>query len=368
VQILMQMYYPYVLITLIVLVFLALNFYAYKKSIQLPIYFDLALALALIIFAGLRSADVDHMGYQGIFTTVDAAAHKSLLHQALKAKDILFGFMVIIKSSLNLSVTTFLLVSAALSIGIKFAVFRYAFGNAILGLSLYFFTYYFVHDFTQIRIAIALSCCFLALVLLLKEHRVWYVFFCVVAVGFHAQTVFFVVATLPLLTQLKYKHLLILISIVVSGLLLAGFDFFLNITPSRSVYYLGATGLKLSAITAITLNAILIITTYLSTTHQLKQSFDQEIAKVSMLLYIGGILFLFIMLYTSEVFAWRVYEMFSAFSIFIILTGLRSNPKKLTLIASIAYIILNTAIIIRSGLLVPYSINSSFTEALHGLY
>jgi hypothetical protein len=256
------MYYPYALITLIVLVFLTLNFYAYKKSIQLPIYFDLILALALIIFAGLRSADVDYMGYIDIFNKVDAAAHKSLFHQALKARDLLFGFMVIIKSSLNLSVTTFLLVSAALSIGIKFAVFRYAFGNAILGLGLYFFTYYFVHDFTQTRVAIALSCCFLALVLLLKEHRIWYVFFCVLAAGFHAQTVFFVVATIPLLTQLKYKYLLILILIVVSGLLFAGLDLFLNITPSRSVDYLGATGLKLSAITAITLNAFLIATTY----------------------------------------------------------------------------------------------------------
>jgi hypothetical protein len=334
----------------------------------LPIYFDLILALALIIFAGLRSADVDYMGYQEIFTNVDAAAHKSLLKQALKARDLLFGFMVVVKSSLNLNITTFLLVSAALSIGIKFAVFRYAFGSAILGLGLYFFTYYFVHDFTQIRVAIALAFCFMALVLLLKEHRFWYVFFCVVAVSFHAQTVFFVIATIPLLTQLKYKYFLILISVVISGLLIVGFDFFLHITPSRSIVHPGATGLKLTALTAITLNAILIITTYLSSIHQLKQSFDQELAKVSVLLYIGGILFLFIMLYTSEVFAWRVYEMFSAFSIFIILTGLRSNPKKLTLIACITYIILNTVIIIRSGLLVPYSINSSFTEALHGLY
>jgi hypothetical protein len=367
-QILIQIYYPYLLITLIVLFFLALNFYAYKNSIKLPIYFELMLALALIIFAGLRSTDVDYMGYIDIFNKVDAAAHKSLLHQALQARDLLFGFMVIIKSSLNLNVTTFLLVSAALSIGIKFAVFRYAFGSAILGLGLYFFTYYFMHDFTQIRIAIALACCFLALVLLLKEHRVWYVFFCVVAVGFHAQTAFFVVATLPLLTQLKYKFFLILILIVISGLLFAGFDFLLNITSSRTSVHLGTTDLKLTAITALTVNAVLIITTYISIIHQLKQPFEQELAKASMLLYIGGFIFFFIMLNTSEVFAWRIYEMFSAFSIFIILTGLRAKPKKLTVIASITYIIFNTVIIIRSGLLVPYSIHSSFTEALHGFY
>jgi hypothetical protein len=367
-QILIQMYYPYVLITLLVLFFLASNFYAYKNSIQLPIYFELILALALIIFAGLRSADVDYMGYIEMINKVDAASHQPLLHQALKAKDILFGFMIIIKSSLSLNVSTFLLVLATLSIGIKFAVFRYAFGSAILGLGLYFFTYFFMHDFTQIRAAIALSCCFLALVLLLKEQRFWYVFFCVVALGFHAQTVFFVVATLPLLTQIKYKFVLILISIVISGLLIIGFDFFLNITPSRSIDHLRATGLKLTAITAITLNAILIMTIYKSTIHQLKQSFDQELAKTSLLLYIGSFLFFFITLYTSEVLAWRIYEMFSAFSIFIILIGLRAKPKKITIIASIAYIILNTVIIIRSGLLVPYSIHSSFTEALHGFY
>ena len=367
-QVFIQMYYPYLLITLFVFLFLALNFYAYKNSIKLPIYYELILVLGLIVFAGLRSFDIDYFGYIEIFYKVEAASHGSLFNQALEAKDILFGFMAIVKSSLDLSITTFLLVSAALSVGIKFAVFRYAFGNAILGLGLYFFTYYFVQDFTQIRVAIALACCFLALVFLLKEHRFFYCFFCIIALGFHAQTVFFVIATSPLLTNLKYKYALVCFSLIVTGLLFSNFEFFTNLTSSRTSTYLGATSLKITAITAIALNFILISTTYLSTIGNFKQSFDQEIAKVSMLLYIGGFIFFFITLSTSEVFAWRVYEMFSAFGIFIILTGLRSKPKNITITASLIYIFLNMVIIIRSGLLVPYSINKSFTEALHGFF
>jgi hypothetical protein len=361
-QILIQMYYPYVLITLIVLFFLALNFYAYKNSITLPIYFELILALALIIFAGLRSADVDYMGYISIFNLVDSAAHKSLLHQALKARDILFGFMVIVKSSLDLSLPTFLLVCATLSVGIKYVAFRYAFGNAILGLGLYFFTFYFLHDFTQIRLAIALACCFLALVLLLKEHRIWYVFFCVVAVGFHAQTAFFVVATSPLLTNLKYKHLFVFISIIVVGFLFSSFDLFLNITASRTLAYPGYTHLKTTALIAFVMNAAMVALTYLSSINHFKQSFDQEIAKVSLMLYFGGFLFFFITLASSGALAWRVYEMFCAFGIFIMITALRSTPKKTTVLTIFIYYIFNFLLIIRSDLLVEYSITSSLGE------
>jgi hypothetical protein len=353
------MYYPYVLITLSVLCFLALNFYAYKNAIQLPIYLELILVLALIIFAGLRSDDVDYMGYIDIFNKVDAAAHKSLLHQALKARDILFGFMVIIKSSLGLSTPTFLLACATLSVGIKYVAFRYAFGNAILGLSLYFFTFYFLHDFTQIRLAIALACCFLALVLILKEHRVWYVFFCIVAVGFHAQTVFFVVATTPLLTNLKYKHLLVFISIMVIGLLFSSFDFFLNLTASRTSPYPGESHLKTTTLIAFFMNAVMIALTYLSSIGHFKQSFDQEMAKVSLMLYFGGFLFFFITLTSSGALAWRVYEMFCAFGIFIMIAALRTDPKKTTVLTIFIYYIFNFFLIIRSDLLVEYSITSS---------
>jgi len=355
----MQMYYPYLLITLIVLCFLTLNFYTYKKSIQLPIYFELILALALIIFAGLRSDDVDYIGYQEIYKQVDAAAYKSLLHQALKARDLLFGFMVIIKSSLDLSLPSFLLACATLSVGIKYVAFRYAFGNAILGLGLYFFSFYFLHDFTQIRLAIALACCFLALVLLLKEHRIWYVFFCVLAVGFHAQTVFFVVATTPLLTNLKYKHLLVFISIIVIGLLFSSFDLFLNLTASRTSSYPGESHLKTTPLVAFVMNAVMISLTYFSSIGHFKHSFDQEIAKVSLMLYFGGFLFFFITFTSSGALAWRVYEMFCAFGIFIMIVGLRSSPKNTTVLTIFIYYIFNFFLIIRSDLLVEYSITSS---------
>jgi hypothetical protein len=70
----------------------------------------LVLAVVLILFAGLRGADVDFAGYQYLFSKVRAVAGQSLLQQAMLSKDVLFGLMLIGVSALGLGTTTFLLI------------------------------------------------------------------------------------------------------------------------------------------------------------------------------------------------------------------------------------------------------------------
>lgn len=70
----------------------------------------MVLAVVLILFAGLRGADVDFAGYQYLFSKVRAVAGQSLLQQAMLSKDVLFGLMLIGVSALGLGTTTFLLI------------------------------------------------------------------------------------------------------------------------------------------------------------------------------------------------------------------------------------------------------------------
>ncbi len=362
----MQANYPYFILTAIVLGFLLLNALAFKRGLVLPFWYELVLATVLILFSGLRTSDVDFGGYQEIFGWVKGATGQSLIQQAMMGKDVLFGLILVAVNALGLGTTTFLLISALLSVSIKVAAFRYAFGSSILGLGIYFCAFYFLHDFTQIRLAIALALCFLALICLVKNKRLFYILFCVLAAGFHAQTLLFTVATLPLLTQLKYKYWFVFGTIVAAGVAVSSFNFLLDFSY-RAALSNGLINLKLTAVTAFALSTAIIGAAYYGAMGCFKNAFDQEIAKVSMFLYGGGFLFFFTTIATSNILAWRVYEMFFAFGTFVIITTFRASFNIISIAAGLSFIALNLIITMRSALLVPYSIQNSL-RAMYGIF
>jgi hypothetical protein len=363
----MAIYYPYIFVALIVFFFLALNLFAFIHSRVQPLYSDLFLATVLILFAGFRGADLDFIEYEKMFERIQLSSAQSLLEQALIGKDVLFGFLMISISTIGLGTLTLFFISAMISVGVKLVAFRHAFGSSILGLGLYFSSFYFLHDFTQIRLAIAIAFCFLALVFIIKGKYLLYIIFCAVAVGFHAQTFLFFIATLPLLTNFKHKHLLVFLSIVMMGLAFSSISLFLDIVGLRPGADIGATNIKTTAILAILLNSVIVAITYFGSVKKFIRLFDEEIAKVSVLLFFGGLLFLFITLNISEVLAWRIYEMFSTFGIFVIIVCLRSKLNLLNILTSLSYFVLNLTLLLRSDLLVKYTINSTI-GAIYGAF
>lgn len=365
----MQIYYPYIVVTGVVIYFNILNFNALRHSRTLPIHYEWALATVLILFAGLFETGPDIEVYKEMFADVQASTGSNLFHSVSQGRDILYGLLLVVVAALGLGNSTVFLISAALSIGIKVAAFRYAFGSSILGLGLYFSSFYFLHDFTQIRLAIALAFCFLALLVLIKGKRFLYFLFCMLAVGFQAQTILFFIATVVLLTNLKYKYALVVLSIVMAGLLFSSVNFVLNLDmiANRTGANNGLVGIRLTAITFIIVNAAIIATAYLGSIGGFKNLYDQEIAQVSALLYCGGVLFFCITIASSDVLAWRVYEMFSSFGVFILITALRSTPNKISYLAGLSYFVLNLMVYFRSDLLLKHSIHNSF-EALHVIF
>lgn len=364
----MENYYPYFILAAIVIFFLALNLFAFIHSRNQPLYSDIFLAIILILFAGLRGADLDFLEYEKMYADIQNSTELSFLQQALIGKDILFGLLLVAMSAVGLGNASVFMISAFLSIGIKIVAFRYAFGSSILGITLYFAFFYFLHDFTQIRLAIALAFCFLSLIFLIKGKYFLYLLFCILAVGFQAQTFLFVVATSPLLTNLKHKYLLVFLSIIVMGLFFTNVAFFLDVVALRPGGAIGAVNLKITAIAAAALNTIILAAAYFGSIGRFKCLFDEEIAKVSVLLFFGGVFFFFITIFTSEVLAWRVYEMFSTFGIFIIIACLRSEPKIITIAAGLSYFIFNFMLLLRSNLLVEYSINNSIIGVLRDIF
>jgi hypothetical protein len=356
----MQVMYPYLAVSSIVFFFLLLNLFAYVHYRTQPIYSDLFLAGVLILFAGLRGSSLDFEQYQKMFESIQTSTDQNLLEQVLLGKDVLFGLMMVAISAVGLGNLSIFLISAILSVGLKVFAFREAFENSILGLSLYFYTFYFLHDFTQIRLAIALAFCFVSFVFLIKEKRLAYFLFSICAIGFHAQTALYVVATLPLLTNMKGKYLYIFISIVIMGLSFSLIDFVLDFASFRPGVKIAASDISSNIILFVILNAFIVGTAYVSSMGNFKNLYDDNIAKASFYLFLGGIFFLFLTLKSSEVLGMRTYEMFSAFGVFVIITSLRSTPKVLTIVACLSYFILNLALLFRSDLLLKYTINSSF--------
>jgi hypothetical protein len=177
----------------------------------------------------------------------------------------------------------------------------------------------------------------------------------------------FIVATAPLLTHLKYKYLMVVLSIVAMGIVFSGFSFILDFAPSRLDADSDLISLKITAISVFIANAAIIATAYFASIGSFKQPFDQEIAKVSGLLYIGGFLFFFIAIAFSHLLAWRMYEMLTAFGVFIIIAALRSAPNKILIVAGLSYFALNLVVLARSDLFVKYSINSS-VGAMYGIF
>jgi hypothetical protein len=302
-----------------------------------------------------------------MFSAAQDSANEPLLHRVLIGKDFLFGLMLVAIAATGLGNAAVFLTSAILSVGVKAVASKYAFGCSIVGLGVYFFSFYFLHDFTQVRLAIALAFCFLSLALLIKRKHFLYFVFSGLAIGFHAQTVLFLIATAPLLMNSKHKYLLVFVSILMMAVIFKSMTVFSEILSTRPGANVAATGIKTTAIAVVLLNASIVTMAYIGSIGRFKQIYDQEIAKVAIHLLYGGLVFLFITLSTSEALAWRGYEMFSAFGVFVIVAALRSKCNLIAITAGLGYILYNAAILIRGPLLVEYLVNDSI-GVLHGWF
>lgn len=346
--------FPYLLLGGWVGLFGVAAYLALMQKQRMPLWVDLFLASCLVIFAGLRGASLDYDDYVLMFETVRDTGQESFIERALVGKDFLFGILLILVSDSGLAVSAVFFSAAILSVGLKVVAFRGAFGSSLLALFVSFFTYYFLQDFTQIRVAISIAFCFCALVAVVQRRRILYVTLSLAAIGFHAQSALFVACTAPLFLAWKSRFVLMVIT---SSILIAITPVLLNIVLSfdnRPGIAEAAEALSFNGVFSALLNVGLLSTIFFSSRKSLRNPMETELAIASIILVISGFGFLLFTFSTSVTLAWRGAEMFMSFGVFVVVAALRGSARPMVLVCSLAYCLFNLILLVRGPLLVDY--------------
>lgn len=159
----------------------------------------LLLAVLLATFAALRGPDVanDFTVYQDWYSYRDAEngylerpgyfeALYFLLNDAFAAASVQFRIFV--------GILAFVAVFIKTKVILNFSKSSLAAG---IGILVYLFTFYLLHEFTQIRAGLAVAFIFLAVQSLVNERRAFFFFWILVAAGFHSSAVVALLLLLP---------------------------------------------------------------------------------------------------------------------------------------------------------------------------
>jgi len=295
-----------------------------------------ALATSLVLFAGLRADSVDYAGYQVMFELM-AELGVDYPERLLFGKDLLFGALMDVVQRLGGELQSMFLAAALLAIGIKQVAFARAFGGNtaapwLVTLSLSFF----LHEFTQIRTAIALALCFLALQHLVAGRVKPWLWLSLVATGFHLSALLFVPFASLLLVSPRRRGAAWAAMIGLLVLALFGLSqVFAQIDP-RLANHGEQTGLNAVTLAVATFKFALLSLTALWLHRQ-----GARVAAVgrliwpSVLFVATGFVLLFVLRDVASALAFRLYEFFDAFSVFVIAAGLmqrRAVPVLLALV------------------------------------
>lgn len=352
--------FPYVLLGGLVSLFGVVTYFAQVQKRQMSVGVDVLLASCLILFAGLRGASLDYEQYVIIFESVRDASSLPFLERALIGKDLLFGALLILIADSGLGVAFVFLCAAMLSVGLKVYAFRNAFGSSLLALFVLFCTYYFLHDFTQIRAAISIAFCFCAFVAVVHKQRPFYLAMCLLALGFHAQAALFIACTAPLFVDGRARFVLMAIA---SAILVVVTPILMSIVlefDNRPGIAEAAEALSFNGMFSAFINLGLLSVVFFASRQQLRSTRERDLALAAIILVFSGFAFLIFTFSTSVVLAWRIAEMFMCFGVFVVVAALRGSTNPVVVISSIAYCLFNVVILMRNDLLVDYVFSEDF--------
>ena len=309
------------------------------------------IALVLFAFAALRSDSTDYEQYVAMYDLMRATNNVAWPLRLLIGKDPMFGGVILGVVTLGLSAQWLFVSAAALSVGVKWAAFGRAFGNAAAALLVTLFGYYFLHDFTQIRSAIAIPFCFIALQDACSGRpwraALWTAF----GATFHASAIL----CLPMiwLTTLDGRRAY-LATLVFVVLAIA----FARITYShvadfddRTAMQADKTGTSLTPLVVATLRMFVLLGIHRAIRERWPAM--ARVLRACMILCLAAVPFLFGLRGLSSTMAFRFYELLDAFSVFILAAALIRGPI-LARLAALALCIASIIVHVHNGLLGDY--------------
>lgn len=311
-----------------------------------------------ILFAGLRGASNDYGEYVLMFRDVQSAGN-SFLQRMLIGKDPLFGLLIMGIQAVGLQLQALFLASAAIALILKANAFSRVFGTYATPLFVTICTTYFLHEYTQIRLAIALGFAFLALIALSERRRLLWLIFSLLAAGFHVSTVAVLLCELPF--ALEWDNPVALATFVGAGLggLAAVSHLFslLSVISSRtSEYQYGDTLSLHGLILACLEGAALVILNWVLLRDE-ESPGRKRLWRICLLLEIAGVGMFLVLADRAPGLGFRLEELTNAFGVFAISGAIFRRDHQAWSLAFI-YCVGGLIVVGASHLLLPYSLST----------
>lgn len=324
-----------------------------KKKKNQWICFSLLIIYCLVAF--VKDGGPDYLEYEKMYESAGRLSKDgglNLDNLIGLGKDINFSLWVYTNALFGIGFSYVILLSAFLSLNTKRLAWRNLELDTSVAISVWFFTYYFILDLTQIRAAIAVAFCFVALGHSLSGARGKYFFFMLIAVGFHAQAAIFLLCSLPLILKIDFNFKLKLI-VVLSFLYSLSISIFLKYyaeIDSRPGILDVSSDFPLNGIIASLINLCFLCFLFYASLKSVTYENHLRISKVSFVFVVVGFYFLIFNLHSSSALAWRSYEMFNCFGVILVTVVLTQSKNYVYKLVGIFYIILNFILNLRSSL------------------
>jgi len=296
----------------------------------------LAVALVVLAFAALRGYSTDYEGYVEIYDVM-VAIDIPYPERLFLAKDALFSVMIDCILWLRGGPQYMFVLMALLAVVVKQHVYKLAFrGNTAAAWAVTLSLYFFLHEFTQSRVAVAIAMCFLATLAALQGRRAMWFFSTWVGVGFHLSVLLFLPLSAVLL--LRQERRMWGFALVLAATCLVGISFFefFSTVDLRVAEYREQSGANALALIVATvkLGMVLLMARML---HRAPVSqVSQALIWPSVMFVTGGFVMLLAFQTISSALAFRFYEFFDAFSVFIV-TGALLQRRTVPVLTALTY-------------------------------
>lgn len=314
------------------------------------------LLVIAILFAGLRGASNDYGDYIIMFRNIQTST-SSLLQTMYIGKDPLFGLMLMAIQAAGLGVQAVFLLSAAIALSLKAKAFSRVFGEFATPLFITLCTTYFLHEYTQMRVAIALGFAFLGLIALSERRKLLWLIFTALAAGFHISMVAVLVCELPFVFEWDGPWALAtFLGGGLAGLAAVShiFSLLAVVSERTSEYQYGVT-VSTNGLLLACLEAAVIITLNLVLLRDEDHPGRARLWKICLVLQIAGIGMFLVLSDRAPGLGFRLQELMNAFGVFVI-TGALFRRSHQTWSLAFIYCVGALVIVGTSHLLLPYEL------------
>jgi hypothetical protein len=313
-------------------------------------------ATLLVLFAGLRGNSVDYEGYVELFDLM-AQFDAGYPERFFFGKDILFGMLMDGVQRLGGGAQTMFFAAALLSVGLKQRAFAIALhGNTALAWLITLCVSFFLHEFTQIRTAIALPLCFLALQCLLAGRKRAWLGLIMLASGFHLSALIFLPVTAVLLLPPQQRALAWAVTTAAVALAIPPLFNIVGALDPRISAHADEVGLNLTAIAVGAFKLALLVVMALHAKHLPQRLHGlRQMVWPTVMFVATGLVMLVVMRGLATTVAFRLYEFFDAFAIWVVLAALL-QPRPLARILAAGYCAFALMLQILPGLFIAYEL------------